>query len=383
MNSAHLAVEAMKGTLTMAVASKSSAPASDSIMTPDKMKPILALSKREPVQAAVGLTADGQGVILLHKKLKPKKVLAQLKADAAKAKIQLQPSTLRYGTAEVDTDYDPGMVRFFLNKDSPGNMRMKLVEVVKRIPYQKVELNTQPSLELEEDEDGETQTEDQDVPVIPTEPVFDAAALNKELTALVRRIPELANAPVPVRAALAKLANDANAALKGNELAVASTLITQLREDMRQALDDAGVGVGQVVEQKGTGTVAYAKSRLAWIAVRGKMQSDIGKLQTALIDTYKADGVAADLEARYKRRVAPMLAALDESLADKLDEVTNEADAVKRVGLADEARVIIAKYQAFIANDGLIVELDENPFVPLTLKTTLTSTLATIAAAVR
>jgi hypothetical protein len=49
------------------------APASDAIMTPDKMKPLLALSKREPVSAAIGLTTDGEGLILLHKKAKPKK----------------------------------------------------------------------------------------------------------------------------------------------------------------------------------------------------------------------------------------------------------------------------------------------------------------------
>jgi hypothetical protein len=137
-------------------ASMGKAPTSDSFMAPDKMKPLLALSKREPVQAAIGLTADGDGVILLDKKLKPKKVLALLKSTASKQKIPLQPSTLRFGKAEVDTDYDPGMVRFFVNKEPPGNLRVKLLEVVKRIPYQKVELNVQPSLEDEpEDEEQE------------------------------------------------------------------------------------------------------------------------------------------------------------------------------------------------------------------------------------
>ena len=45
--------------------------------------------------------------------------------------------SVRFGRAEVDTDYDSSMVRFFLNKDAPGNMRIRLVEVVKRIPYQR------------------------------------------------------------------------------------------------------------------------------------------------------------------------------------------------------------------------------------------------------
>src|SRR5882724_2893899 len=137
----------------MAMAATSKGPRSDSIMTPDKMKPLLALSKREPVHAAIALTTDGEGLILLDKKMKPKKVMSMLRADAAKAKIQLNTATVRFGRAEVDTEYDSGMVRFFINKDAPGNMRMKLVEVVKRIAYQKVEINVDPSLELDSEEE--------------------------------------------------------------------------------------------------------------------------------------------------------------------------------------------------------------------------------------
>ena len=40
----------------MAVAVKQKGPASEAIMAPEKMKPLLALSKREPVQAAIGMT---------------------------------------------------------------------------------------------------------------------------------------------------------------------------------------------------------------------------------------------------------------------------------------------------------------------------------------
>ena len=89
-------------------------------MPPDKIKPLLALSKREPVQAAIGLTADGDGVILLDKKLKPRKVLALLKSNAAKVKIQLQPSTLRFGKAEVDTDYDLEWCGFSSTRNRPA-----------------------------------------------------------------------------------------------------------------------------------------------------------------------------------------------------------------------------------------------------------------------
>src|SRR5262249_22608691 len=129
----------------MALQTKAKATAADSIMTPDQMKPMLALSKKEPVQAAIGLTSDGEGLIVLHKKARTKKVMSMLRQKAGKAKVQLNGGSLRFGRAEVDTEYDPGMVRFFVNKDAPGNMRARLVEVVKRIPYQKVEINVDPS----------------------------------------------------------------------------------------------------------------------------------------------------------------------------------------------------------------------------------------------
>jgi hypothetical protein len=159
--------------------------ASEQIMAVAKMKPLLTLSKREPVQAAVGLTADGEGICLLDKKLKPKKVLAMLKASAAKQKIQLQPSTLRFGKAEVDTDYDPGMVRFFVNKEAPGNMRAKLVLVFKQIAYSKVEFNVDASFEEEpEDEQEGQETGAKGPPVDPLKQAYDAKIADMEPQAL-------------------------------------------------------------------------------------------------------------------------------------------------------------------------------------------------------
>jgi len=242
----------------MGAAPKAKGPASDSFMTADKMKPLLALSKREPVQAAIGLTADGEGIILLDKKKRPKGVLSAMKADAAKAKIQLNNGSLRFGRAEVDTDYDSGMVRFFINKDAPGTMRVKLIEVVKRIPYQKVEINVDPSLEEEQEEDldvlgGETaEAEAEDAPALVTPQQTQAASgpdphvLTAELGALARRIPEVPNTDPALKARLVKFATDANAAIKGNDPTAAAAFIVELRGGLHDALDAAGAGIGQM-----------------------------------------------------------------------------------------------------------------------------------------
>jgi hypothetical protein len=219
-------------------------PAPDAIMSPDKMKPLLALSKREPVQAAIGLTSDGEGVILLDKKAKPRKVMSMLRADAAKAKLQLNAGSLRFGRAEVDTDYDAAMVRFFVNKDPPGNMRVKLVEVVKRIPYQKVEINVDPSLEAEAEEDDAaaaavaepsadaTPAQAAEAPPAPAAAPPDFGGLARELALQMRRIPEATATDAAIKARVLKLATDGNAAIKANNAELATSLITQLRESL-------------------------------------------------------------------------------------------------------------------------------------------------------
>ncbi len=320
----------------MAIAAKTKGPASDSIMPPDKMKPLLALSKREPVQAAFGLTGDGEGVLLLDKKMKPKKVMATLKSAAAKAKIQLQPSTVRFGRAEVDTDYDAGTVRFHINKEVPGNMRPRLIEVVRRIPYQKVEFDVDETPEQEPEEDaaeGETARAQPDLEAlkkdlaaligrIPVAAANDAgrktrlatlagaannglkannpaaagagiaalqAALDelsaagtapsadqvrKDLMTLIRRIPAVAGDDAAPRAALMATAGDANTSLKANDLAAAADRVTALREALDQATGAPG-GVPQTESgpARQTGSAAPADLTGAWRAARAAWQS--------------------------------------------------------------------------------------------------------------
>jgi hypothetical protein len=323
----------------MAVAAKAKGPATDTIMSPGEMKPLLALSKREPVHVAIGLTADGDGVILLNRRVKPKKLLAMLKSDASKAKIQLQPSTLRFGKAEVDTDYDPGMVRLFLNKAAPSNMRMKLLEVVKRIPYQKVELNVEPSFEDEPDDEE-----------ADASPATDASTATTTSTSE----PPPPAAPATATSTATDTATDAG---------------------MQQAKPGAAPAGG-------AGPVAYGKARLAWVAVRKKLETDLDTLRKHLLEVYKDAGIAGDLDKRYSDLVAPVLAHLDEDLADTLDAAINATDPATRAKLVDDAGKTIKRYQDFVASEAIFAELDSNPFVPLAISQTITATLATLAKAV-
>ena len=366
----------------MAAPPKGKAPASDTIMEPGEMKPLLALSKREPVHAAVGITSDGDGVILLDKKKKSKKVLADLRASAAKAKIQLQPSTLRFGKAEVDTDYDSGMVRFFLNKEAPGNMRVKLLEVVKRVPYQKVEINIDPSFE----DESEDETEGQDAsaanaipaappappptaPAPPGQPALDATKLEQALAQLTLAIPKVAASDDVLQKSLVALAMTAQGSLKAKDLAKASEGIEALRRALGEAMDAAKLKAG------GPGAVTYAKSRLAWLDARKKMEGEIDALRAKIIDTFKGDAIAPQIETNYRAKVAPVLAQLDETLADDLDKAASATDAAARAKLVATAKATMGKYAKYLASEPLLKDLDENPFLPLTIRATIGGTI--------
>ena len=175
---------------------------------------------------------------------------------------------MRFGRALVDTENDPGTVKFSVNKDAPGVMRVKLIEILKKISYQKVEINVDPSLDADtEDEAADGQSEGTDgsaaqptrrprhsrhrrhpwrrrlapPPVAPppgaqTAAAPNAGALTAELTALARQIGQVPNLDAAGKANLAKLAGDANAKIKGADLPAAADVIGQLKAGIAAAL---------------------------------------------------------------------------------------------------------------------------------------------------
>jgi hypothetical protein len=381
----------------MGMAAKSKDPAAEQIMAVAKMKPLLALSKREPVNAAVALTSDGEGVCLLDKKMKPKKVLAMLKADAAKAKIQLQASTFRFGKAEVDTDYDPGMVRFFVNKEAPGNMRAKLVVVFKQIAYQKVEFNVDPTFEdeAEDDEQEGQETTAATPPIQPTTaappppapppPPVDLSGLVRTLAQLIPAIPKVAVGDPALQTSLVALAGTAQASLKA---AQATPTATDLPVRAQQDIDALRTAIATAMEQAkekaqgAGGAEGLDKSGQIWLAIRKKVETDIETLRQRIVDTFKDDAIAPQLDTSYKTKVASVLATLDDSLAITLGAATKATDAAQRTKLIADAKTIMQKYAQYVTSEPLLKDLDENPFVPLTIRATVGGTLSTLSKAI-
>ena len=318
------------------------APSSDLVMAPDKMKSLLAASKTEPVQAAIGLTSDGEGLLLLDKKAEPRKVLSMLRANAAKAKLQLNGGSLRFGRAEVDPEYDAGTVRLFINKDAPGAMRAKLVEVVKRIPYQKVEINVDPSLEAEAKDDAEA--EESPAAAAPANdpeppPADEATQLSHLLAMLIGRI-QAVSGDDGRKAQLAHLASVANGLIKSGDFANARKALAGLGHAVspapapaqaaspadllalfRDAKEDVDSGITQLqAELRATDDVDLI--RIADYGLYGMTNGEGVGLMKALLDLRGAppDQIEPMTQAARDAAVAYKAAVFRHPLADLVDE---------------------------------------------------------------
>ena len=131
------------------------------------------------------------------------------------------------------------------------------------------------------------------------------------------------------------------------------------------------------------GGTTYDRSRLAWLATRKKIAHDIATLRGAIVDAYKDDGIAGELDRAYQARVAPILSGLDERLADVLAAADKASDPAERAKHVADARTIISDHTSFLARTSTIRDLDANPFVPLSIHDLLSNTLFTLAQAIR
>jgi len=170
----------------------------------------------------------------------------------------------------------------------------------------------------------------------------------------------------------------AQARLKASDPAGAEAAIEQLRA----ALDAAGPAAPATAAPDPAAAASYAKARVAWLATRQKLETDIGKLQTTFASAFKDHAMAADLAAAFQSRVEKVLDQLDGELADKLDAVGKAADPAQHAQLVGEARQIMQRYQSYVASDPTLSELDANPFVPLAIQKTLTTTLSILSKAI-
>lgn len=362
----------------------------DTGMDKQDMKRLLMKSKSEPVNCsfAPSDTEKTMAVLMLDKVKQPKAVEKDLTKKFPNA------SNTRFGTAFVDVDTDPKLVLFKINKPISGAAR-KLVKTLKGTGFTKVEIVLEDGTPVERDsEEDEVSGAPADIssgdapPPPPPGPsqAPDPAELTRQLTELVKRIPGAVAVTPALKDQLAKFATDAQVNIKTRNYTYAATYIEQLRRALDAAPQGPAPAPGTTQQTAGPAAkpaegprVAFAKSRLAWIAARKKMEGEIEKLRGEIVAAFEDDGEGPELDKLYRDRVAPVLQTLDDSLADKLDEAANAADPAQHQKLVEEAKGIIKGYSDFLASEPLIADLDDNPFVPLSIKATMTATLAALS----
>lgn len=141
-------------------------------------------------------------------------------------------------------------------------------------------------------------------------------------------------------------------------------------------------GCRQGSDQPECGVVAYAKSRLAWLAARQQVQSEIESLGKEVRAAFEEDGTAEENAAGYREWISPVLENFDVSLADKLDEAVNATDPAKHAKLVAEAKQIMQRYESFLGSP-LIDTVESNPYRPVSIRAPIAQTLAALSRTIR
>jgi len=245
-------------------------------MSKAEMKKLLLRSKEEPVHCAVGIGDNAAfGLLMLHKLKQGRMVEAMLKEECPDAK------NTRFGTAFVDIEDDPKLVKFTLNRAVSG-IAKRLVKTLKKTGFTKVQILTEDGSAMEsfeeEDEEAEstpaapgtrTAAEVSATPVIHEAPpaagltaeerAAKIAAMNQQLAALAATIPGNAGNDTGRKAMLLKLATSVNVYLKTGNLNYAANALLQLKK----ALDGAAgspVDGSAAKPATGAGTTAEASA---------------------------------------------------------------------------------------------------------------------------
>ncbi len=349
-----------------------------------ELRTLIAASRQQPVNFGLCLGAKPETDTLLLHRTKATRALSM------EAKAQAKGTKAAFGTATAE-----GTTLSLACEEKPPSgiaKRARLMLKAMKLPL-KVRLVGADGEVFEEDGEEEAlgpggaeaaaAAAPPPSPPPPPQVPPDAAALKARLTTLVQSMPKVLEAHPVLKDGLLRLAKDAQLMLGTNNFKTASARIEEFAAELAAAAKMPGAGTEAAAHAGTTGAVAYAKSRLAWIATRKKVEADVEKLRAALMDAYKDEDIVPELDKRFRDVTSPIMLQLDESLADTLDEATNATDPAQRAQKVADARAIIGRYQAFLAGDKVIAQLDENPLVPVAIAATLNATLTSLSGAIR
>ncbi len=125
-----------------------------------ELRALLKKAKRRPMSCVIALTKDKQGVILLDRRRKPRKLMGELRSQAKAAGLELDTASIRFGRASVDGASDSAQVNIAVNKPVPGAMRLALLPQLRAAGMQRCTINVDEAIETETD-DGEDEPDDE------------------------------------------------------------------------------------------------------------------------------------------------------------------------------------------------------------------------------
>ena len=409
----------------------------DQILPLLKLKELLGHCVTEPLGCAFGLTKDKKDCLLLvDKRSKPKKVATMMKAAG---KNLLDAPTVRFGRVTVDAENDPGTLRFTVNRSEAGGTIVTLNKLAKRAGYSAILINADPSLENEAEELAAPPAPP---PPAAAEPPADPAALKARLGDLVKQMMARLPKDPNNQEQMTKLAKTANIQLATNNFKTAVALMDGLekmlqaplppgneemdkvrkaRQGLAAALDAAKAASATLAatiegEDKAleaaiqAGDTAVARERLFELVALSKQggggQADGNKagirLAEALITWNRARSYVGQQVTVLQREIVAqtqdeddaeeiasnvgmldrLMDVLDDSLSDKLSEIRAAADPAQKAALANQAKSIVASFQQRVASDRLINIIDDNGFIPMDIKPTVTAALADVMASI-
>jgi len=124
--------------------------------------------------------------------------------------------------------------------------------------------------------------------------------------------------------------------------------------------------------------VAFTQSRLIWDTTRKQVQAELQKLEKTILAECEEEPDFKTIASNSKI-LYTVLDFLDERLIDKLDEALNADTPEKRTALHNEARDIIDEYVDYVAADELLHDIDDNGFLDIRIRDTVSSQLETIS----
>lgn len=334
------------------------------------LRKLLTKSKKEPVNAAVGI--DGKNAVILLDKIKQPKILS--KQLETKFKGLKSP---RWGTAFVDLDEDPKLVILTLNRGG-GGLGQKLKKSLKGTGFSKVRVQLEDGT-IDEDvgeEDEATEGEEQEAST-PSEP-WNPAELTATLAGLVKKMIGLVKSAPDQLDELKQMATAAQGAIKSGIETSATEAVQAFAAALAKIEETIENVSGVPPVAPGPKAATLQKSGQVWTAAVKKVEGDIGRLKEAMVKHYDGQPFVGEIEKVFQSKVAPVLTTLDGQLAHTLEAASKASDPSDQQKLLGEAKQVMDRYESFVTGDPLIADLDNNPFLALQIQATVQTTLGSL-----